>query len=124
MQLPPGIGPHEGREFALMRRGEKHVAMFTDYQPDGLDAFLSEGGFSAFTDQREVRGHPYSVLFVNREGHAEAARTLCALTRNPPPGFDPDHERAVGRLLGYAEAEIDAFIAHTTGLAAKAGKAP
>lgn len=110
--LPPGIGPHEGREFDLMRRGEKHVAMFTDYEPAGLTAFLSEGGFSAFTDWRDIQGHRYPTLFVYRDTHKADADRLCALTRSPPVGFDPDHERAVGHILGYTDPEVDAFLAH------------
>jgi hypothetical protein len=110
--LPPGVGPHEGREFDLIRRGEKHVAMFTDYEPDGLTELLSEGGYSAFTDWREIQGNIYPTLFVHRDSHKSEANRLCALTRTPPKGFDPDHERAVGQILGYTESEVDAFLAH------------
>ena len=110
--LPEGIGPHEGREFDLMRRGEKHVAMFTDYEPDGLADILADGRFSSFTDQREFRGIGFEVIFVFRKGHEDTARQLCALTRNPPKGFSPAHERKVGQLLGYSDPQIDAFLTH------------
>ncbi len=109
--LPEGVGPHEGREFDLMRRGKKHVAMF-EYVPDGLQEFLDEGGFSSFVDLRDFSGKSYPVLFVHRDGHEEDARRLCLMTRDPPKGFQPDHERAVGHILGYTDAQIDAFLAH------------
>lgn len=34
---PDGVGPHEGREFHLMRKGEKDVALFFELKPDGLE---------------------------------------------------------------------------------------
>lgn len=114
--LPDGVGPHEGREFDLMRRGTKHVAMFeAGYEPDGLADLLATGQFASFTDSRTFNGITFAVLFVHRIGYEDAAHTLREITRSPPRGFQPAHERQVGHILGYTDAEIDAFIAHCAG---------
>lgn len=51
-ELPPGIGPHEGRELALMLAGKKPLAMFnddwpTDWEPPEIafDPYVAEGRF-------------------------------------------------------------------------------
>ena len=43
VDLPEGIGPHEGCEFDLMRQGDKHVALFFELEPAGLKGILCEG---------------------------------------------------------------------------------
>ena len=50
--LPPGIGPHEGRELELMLAGKKPLAMFNDDWPAELerpeiafDSHVAEGRF-------------------------------------------------------------------------------
>ncbi|MEY4983893.1 MAG: hemocin immunity protein [Pseudomonadota bacterium] len=111
-EFPEGVGPHEGRELDLMRLRQKDVAMFVGYEPEGLDAFLSEGGFASFSDTRHVGDNRYPVLFVYRDGYEAAARRLCDLTRNPPKGFEADHEHEVGRILGYTTQQVEAFLAH------------
>lgn len=110
--FPVGIGPHEGNEVDLMRRGEKHVAMFDGYEPEGLEELLADGGFGCFTDRRRLLDFSHDVLFVFRDGHEAAARRLCAITRDPPKGFQPDHEHEVGRILGYSPEQVEAFLAH------------
>lgn len=42
-ELPEDIGPHEGKEFMLMRAGEKDVALFFEIEPEELTEVLSEG---------------------------------------------------------------------------------
>ncbi len=42
-EIPNGIGPHKGREFALMRENKKNVALFFEIEPDGLNKILQEG---------------------------------------------------------------------------------
>lgn len=41
--LPDGVGPHEGREFDLMRNGKKSVALFNEVKPEGLRKMLEDG---------------------------------------------------------------------------------
>ena len=50
--LPPGSGPHEGRELELMLAGAKPLAMFNDDLPEGMeppeiafDPYVAEGRF-------------------------------------------------------------------------------
>jgi hypothetical protein len=110
--LPPEIGPHEGKEFALMNRGLKHVAMFPDFIPDGLDDFLRDDTFSFFFDRFTTIRHRSFRLFVYRKSHDSQARELAYIlsTYGKKQRFDPALERRIGQILGYSEKEITAWM--------------
>ena len=120
--LPKEIGPHDGRELDLMLAGVKPLAMFTDvvpsnyewpditFEPHVLSGTLVKREF--LTDTKDGQ-HKIRHLYFALPGEAwriEKAHTLSLMT------FDTWCEKAeescaqLGRLLGYEEDEIEAFI--------------
>ena len=106
------IGPHEGRELALMARGSKHVAWFGEFEPDDLEATAQRHDLVVERFSKHVSGVKgatrISTAIVYRRGYAEDARRLRVLMELP--GFDPEREREIGRILGYTGADIDAYL--------------
>lgn len=104
---PKGVGPHEFIEYELMLATKKNLAMFCDlipskfvHNPDELDMEMI-----ASADCRNT------VYFMR--GHREDAERLLDLTLGARgKGFEPATEREIGRLLGYEEWQIDAFLDH------------
>lgn len=103
--LPDGVGPHEGREYELMSRGEKHIAMFWDIIP--YEFVVNPLGIQF----RRLCHDPSMTTIFYRLGHLDDAQRLMEIATNPCTR-DPEIEREIGRLLGYQEWEIDAFITH------------
>jgi hypothetical protein len=87
--LPPEIGPHEGREFELMRAGLKRVAFFSDFHPDGLEEFLKDASFALLEEVRHYRDKSFIVRIVYHRQHEDIAQELMDLTRDPPKGWVP-----------------------------------
>lgn len=83
--LPDGIGPHEGQEFALMRAGQKNVALFFELEPEGLNDMLQDGF------------------------------CLLHLIEAPSRGFDPRREHEIGRILSYHPDQVETFLRHVQG---------
>lgn len=113
MSLPSGIGPHEGIEFDLLIAGRKNVALFFDYEPDGVSAF-SDSEEYVVERHRAIHknGLPYTVLIIYRVGYEGDAHKLISYALDQSSKFDPDRERDIGRILSYADWEIEAFIEH------------
>ena len=112
MQL---IGPHEGREFELLERGEKNVALFYEIIPPQVSDFTARADFDSleFIRGLDLAGVetavPYVILY--RNGFEEDARELLQLINRDVAGFDPAIERRVGEILGYPRAAIEHYIA-------------
>lgn len=107
-EFPPlaaGIGPHENREYNLMSLGKKHLAMFWDIVP--YEFFANPLGIQY---RRLCHDRSMTTIFY-RLGHLDDAQKLMELTTGGHR-FDADVERQIGRLLGYEEWQIDAFLAH------------
>lgn len=120
--LPKGIGPHDGRELELMLAGTKPLAMFSDLIPSNyewpdaaFEPYVSSGALvkqefltNAQDGYHKVR-HLYFAL-PKEAWRIERAHALSLLN------FDIWCEEAeescslLGRLLGYSEKEIEAFI--------------
>jgi hypothetical protein len=113
VSLPIGIGPHEGREFDLMRTGAKDVAYFSEIEPEGLAEISANPLFLTMTFRsREILGISVPCWIICRQGCAAQAKRLKELVLNPPAKWNAHYEREVGRILGYRDCDIDAFIAH------------
>ncbi len=111
-ELPPGVGRHEGREFDLMRAGQKDVALFIELKPDGLDQALADGFLLLEFEKQWADGPIISFWIVYRAGHAAKASRLQALVLAPSRGFYPSTEHEIGKILGYTKDEVNAFLAH------------
>jgi hypothetical protein len=122
-RTPPGVGPHEGKELDLMLAGTKPLALFSDavegafWFPEGEFApYVAAGRILRFEDVTPPRadGHAIRRLFYclpGEEWRVEAARALQDRSaRRDRPWTDED-DRAMGRLLGYREEDIEAFLA-------------
>lgn len=105
--MPDGIGPHEDAEYQLMIDGKKHLAMFSDLIPD---EFIDD---PAELHIGVVQSDDGTCTVYYMPGHEEAAERLLALNLSSyGKGFVPEIEREIGRLLGYEDWQIDAFLTH------------
>jgi hypothetical protein len=107
------IGPHEGRELALLKSGEKRVAWFPDiaWAPEADAAPLVAAGVIV----REVwAGHSApSVVYYLPGAEADVAelKRLTVDWLGSGVGADVADER-VGQILGYSADDIAAFLAN------------
>lgn len=118
IELPAGIGPHEGRELELLLLGEKPVARFN---LDGLSEEY-EARFRAAVERGDIvefdfpnaelhrhrrfycrRGEEWRVKVMDLIDRLLADRTLAGFS-------EEDLHRLDGTLLGYEKADIDLFI--------------
>ena len=108
------IGPHEGIEFQLYEKGKKNVILLSDDLPldDALDEAKRLGAeyITASFDPLVT-----SYIFY-RPSHKQRALRLKELLLEMPlyNNFTRDrkieHERETGRILGYEDWQIEAFI--------------
>jgi hypothetical protein len=129
------IGPHEDIELELMLAGTKPLAMFTEISPleTGL---VPEDDFRPHVESGRIimRELVEPVSPPGYEGEARRRRVLYALPQEvwrieamillcqvyeSQGGWDAGLERMTGRLLGYNERQIDAFLQRTS--AARSG---
>jgi hypothetical protein len=122
------IGPHEGQELQLMKEGKKPLSMFVHWTDEQVH--FPEQAFDELVAQKALVKH----VSVERQGDQDVQirRVLYALPheewrinailaandayRLKGQGFRPDLERFIGLLLGYDEAQIEAFVAKIAGL--------
>jgi hypothetical protein len=122
--VPLGIGPHEGREAALMAAGRKPLARFFEawshahHFPVAQFAPLVAAGSAVMVERtvEDVDGRSTRLLYYALPGEewrieAAYAMDLDLLRRTRP--FTEADDIAMGRLLGYSEEEIQAFLTHT-----------
>lgn len=122
--LPWGIGPHEGRECHLMLAGEKPMAMFcdvashSDHFPE--EEFAPHVAAGAIRRREELYsgangGIITRCLFFSlpgQERRMEAAHMIQKeIFTGVRSGTEADDIR-LGRLLGYTEKEIAAYLDH------------
>lgn len=124
--VPPGIGPHELRELELMLAGKKPLAMFYD----GLAArwIIPEAEFEPYVQAGRIVKHviitpdcggmdSICVYYAlpGEEWRIDALEAINHATRSGArPATDQD-DIETGRLLGYSEDEIAAFLAWIKG---------
>lgn len=121
--LPPGIGPHEGRELELMLAGEKPLAMFNDHLPEDMeppevtfDPYVAEGRFvkdeifvpSSAMKDGQLRYYFYAL--PNEEWRIKRLVELHLAFFVDRVPTTRELETETGRLLGYDEADIAVFV--------------
>ncbi|MCP9230602.1 hemin receptor [Mesorhizobium sp. LMG 17147] len=126
--LPPGVGPHNGRELEMMLQGEKPMALFA--AEPGMDAGdIGDALFKPFVDD----GHILKFSYID-PGTSVEERRYCLPTEEwrcklsllisqmcrDGEAFDVftrnDLARLEGTLLGYPKDSIEAFISHAGSL--------
>ena len=122
--LPAGIGPHEERELELMLSGEKPLAMFSEIT-GGLYAF-PDAEFEPYVQSgrivkrdyhypTKICGKDFEFRFLyfalpEEEWRIDALHDVQYRTFNGERETD-EMTAEKGRLLGYSEADITAFLA-------------
>lgn len=124
-ELPEGVGPHTGRELEFMLSGQKLCALFFDVIPENgkiPEEIIPEAAFAPYiAEGRFLRFSKESVTKTNR-----IVRYVCFTS--PTEAWRADaifwlsnhHDDAadiiIGRLLGYTEDQINAFLVHAARL--------
>lgn len=123
----PLIGPHEGRELELMLAGKKRVAYFAECEPyEAFRPYVENGRIvrREWKDQWErvrqmfvLRGieaeAPMPVLYGLAGYEDQIDRLQAALDASMTVRGEAliAVEYEIGRLLGYPEAAIEAYVA-------------
>lgn len=120
--LLDGIGPHEGRELALMLAGTKPLAMFVDVVPsrfvfpdDDFEPYVAAGCLIKrdFLSQTSDGRHQVRHLFFALPGEEWRITEAYAVSVNEA---EPGSEKALadirrlGQLLGYSDHNIQRFL--------------
>jgi hypothetical protein len=129
MKKPSMIGPHEGRELELMLSGQKKLAVFHDIIipgqniPEGIipeQAFFPyvQAGTIIRTEEKitnKKTGDIIQNVLFTLPGEEWRASTILWIKRDVfqnQKRFDEAYDIIIGRLLGYTEDEISAFLFH------------
>lgn len=110
MAHAPTVGPHEGKELALMLSGRKNVALFceADFLPNGFLPYIQNKTFLTLEIEWRNTLPQLKGMIVYRPTDEPQALRLSALVQCS--GFNPDIEREIGHILGYRDIDIEYFI--------------
>ncbi len=121
-QAPPGVGPHELRELDLMLAGTKPAAMFCeaiqfrDILPeDDFAPHVASGRIvkrEYYWDDK-ASGHSFVEIYYalpGEEWRIDALHELNLVVRNKVRPWTDEDEFSTGRLLGYTDDEVRAFL--------------
>ncbi len=122
--VPPGVGPHNGRELELMLQGDKPMALFAAEQ--GMDAEdIGDAGFAPFVDDGRILKFTHFDPETSVEDRRYCLPTeewrcklslMISLMCRRGDAFDVftsnDLARLEGTLLGYSKEDIEAFVLH------------
>ncbi len=124
-EAPPGVGPHELRELELMLAGTKPAAMFgeaiqfRDILPeDDFAPHVAAGRIikrEYYWDDKES-GHSFVEIYYalpGEEWRIDALHDLHLIVQNKLRPWTAEDDRETGRLLGYTDAEVEAFLEWT-----------
>ena len=107
------IGPHEGREIALLQSGEKRIAWFSeiDFAAEDEAAPLVQSGVL----KREIWASETSgltgVVYYLPGAETELAELKTLIVHWLDSGIDADTaDMRVGQILGYTPDDIAAFL--------------
>lgn len=121
------IGPHEGKELALMLAGEKKLAMFHDEIPEDGDIseeIIPEQAFAPFVESGKIKRFAQDISNTRKGGVVRfvcftlpgeewRAEFILWLKNQMFSGaLDPvsAHDEIMGKLLGYAESDVQDFL--------------
>jgi hypothetical protein len=122
LKAPKGVGPHERRELKLMLAGKKPAAMFGEAVQ--FRDILSEDDFAPHVAagrivKREyywddpVSGHSFVGIYYalpGEEWRIDALHELRMIVHRKSRRWTDEDEFSTGRLLGYTDEEIAAFL--------------
>ncbi len=121
-EAPPGVGPHELCELDLMLAGTKPAAMFgeaiqfRDIIPeDDFAPHVAAGRIikrEYYWDDKDS-GHSFVEIYYalpGEEWRIDALHELNHIAYDKVRPWTAEDDRETGRLLGYTDAEVDAFL--------------
>ncbi|ADZ93383.1 hypothetical protein [Marinomonas mediterranea] len=108
------IGPHEGIEFILFDRGEKHVIYFNwdSWPEEHFSAAKLVGAETLIFSQPESESESY--IFYRREFESEA-KELRDIILSGYTAHDDDFEEKeyrIGEILGYTKEDITLYLSN------------
>lgn len=130
--VPPGVGPHNGRELELMLQGDKSMALFA--AEPGMDADdIGDAGFAPFVDEGRILKFTQIVpktsvvercyCLPTEEWRCKLSLLISRMCRSGE-AFDiftsNDLARLEGALLGYSKEDVEVFVAHAASRTAPA----
>ena len=135
LELPVGVGPHDGKELSLMLAGVKPVAMFYDTVPEcgviprqEFEPFVTSGRIMSkeVTFRRKSKAFVPAVFVFYAQPWALAEMVqLEEIHRWIYDGTCADDAKAdmqIGRLLGYTHEEISVYLTWRTQMLASVPK--
>lgn len=120
--VPEGVGPHEGRELERMLAGRKPLAMFVDELGSedeevqaGFAPFVADGTLirREFVYRPAGQGPAARFIYFARPGEEwriEAIHRINEKLFVHGEATYPEIEREIGRLLGYADTDINQYL--------------
>ncbi|WP_439242703.1 hemocin immunity protein [Lonepinella sp. BR2474] len=108
------IGPHEGKEFELMRNGQKNIALFySDYEfPESFIPYIKSGTFrlkEVFISSSPKCDLTAQIVYKpEAEKEADLLAELIKILK-----FIPENEKKIGLLLGYSEEDVDFYVSRS-----------
>ncbi len=119
--IPQAVNPHQGLEWQLMQKGEKHIALFALHHETLPDEFAKNETFPSLTleciahqQKQRRRGAKQLIfkIFFNpaKQQDAQKLYQLLESCYQPDSKITPDIERKIGQLLGYKTEDIDAYL--------------
>ena len=121
------IGPHEGKELAMMLEGEKSLAMFHDALPASgeiAEEIIPEQAFAPHVAAGQIKRFSKDIENVRKGGviryvcftlpgqewRAEFLLWLKEETLSAHLDHSPAHDEIIGKLLGYSDDDIQEFL--------------
>lgn len=108
------LGPHEEKELELMLNHQKEIALFySDSEvPAHFFPYLENKTFELKEIKLKGKLGNFSYYLIYRLENIAKAERLASVLLESFDKFDPDLEREIGRLLGYAPDDIEYYINH------------
>jgi len=103
------VGPHEGKEFELFATGSKDLIFFGE---DGLPENYQQWATKVGAQEHQFSAGRLNGFVLYRQGHHQDAIRLGKLVQDSlsRPANPVEIEREIGRLLGYDEQDIEAYV--------------
>lgn len=109
------LGPHEGKEVELLLSGGKEVAVFIEGLPETARMLCKKDELCHFKKTITTHsGQSLELDFLYLPDYKVNACELYDLMKKSisSPGYDIALEKKIGVILGYSDADINAYIQH------------
>jgi hypothetical protein len=103
--MPPGIGPHEGREIELMTKGTKPAALVDGAKRAEWEPVARAMGWHMV--EFPVPGGTELAISKNPRDAEEIKQMIISAGEK---GVTLNWHRRLGQLLGYTDAEVETYI--------------